>query len=145
MDLEQALKSALQVLDSIKMKAHELDKAQAAIEDQAEVLAAREEAVLAREVAVAPLEDAKKALAQAQELRSLIEADRKALTEERVAFENFLVTERQKLNDEEAALLPLKEQANQVRQDKIALEAEKKSYKEKIKNELLNQLKSGKL
>lgn len=145
MDLEQALTSALQILEAIKTKAQEMGRQLADINNTQQELIARAKAITERENAIGPMEDIKKVLVQSAKIREELDLDRKALEKDRSDFSNEMTIANQKLQEEEARLHPLREQAEQVRRDKISLEAEKKLYKEKIRTELLNQLKSGKV
>jgi len=145
MELDQVLKSASQVLEQLK----DLKVANLAAADRntahAKDLTAREEALKAREAKVKSLEDASAMLHTAKEIQEKVNDDRKALEKDRAAFSNLMVIERQKIRVEADKLLPIAEQADQVRKDKAALEVEKGAYKERIKKELIDALKAGKL
>lgn len=145
MDLEQVLKTAIQLVEQIRGKEKELDfalgevkNAQIKVADRANILSIREENV-------GRLENAAALLEQAKNLQAQVAVERETLENDRVAFQNEMTAARQELKEESDALHPMRELAEQVRQDKAALEIEKATYKEKIKNEILNQLKAGKI
>ena len=141
MELDQILKTATQLLDQIKIKDAEVKAAAEINLVNGKRLTDREKEVVEREKAIGAIEGAKALLDQAQELKASVHTDRQLLEKDRADFSNYLIVERQKIKAERDALLPLIEQAEQVRRDKAALEAEKASYKEKIKKELIDGLK----
>lgn len=140
----------VQALDTANQLVVELRKQIAAyktlisdVNTEAVAIGQREVSVTAREKALGPLEEIQKSLVVVQQARDTVNADRIALENDRVTFANFMVQEGQRLRKESDDLIPMRELANQVRQDKAQLEIDKAEYKEKIKAELLNQLKAG--
>lgn len=144
MEIKQVLETCIQVLDILTEKKKEADT----ILDQAKVVLnnalSKEQSIKAREESCKSRELALAGISNVYEEREILNNARIILEKERADFSNFIVEERQKLQKEEEKLYPVRAMAEEVRQDKVALEKEKVEYKDRLKKEFMDGLKAGK-
>jgi len=143
MDMVQVLKTGMQLLDEIKDVNALVKASLTTTKSMEEVLKKKEKGLIDREKAVAGMEAVQTVEQNIKKLRALLDEERRVFEEDKAAFENSVIAEREKLQDESASLSPVRDLANQVRLDKLALIERENTYREKIRKELMDKIKTG--
>lgn len=140
MELDNILQSALDVLNGLKEKnkiavaqEHELSRREKA-------LAEKEKDLVTRLANVVQYENIRDAWDNVKKAQDAVHTAQLTVDNAKAQFENETRGIREQIAQQKTALADLEQRADQVRLDKIALEQEKATYKEKIKKELADKL-----
>lgn len=142
--LENALQSALSLVQVLKDERKNVLDIAAKLDAREAVLIQREEAGKVQAKEFEHLKQVHDLMGQIKQAQDKLNADRIALDKAQADFANETVSIRQEIADRKAKLEEVAAEAQQVRNDKAALEVEKNTYRETIKEEILNNLKAGK-
>lgn len=143
-ELENVLKSAVSILDALKDERKKVNELTLTLIGEKTKLMTKEQELKALAESLGDLVKAQDVWGQIKLAQDQLHADRVSLDKEKEVFANSMVEVKEKIEKQRAELVSIREEADQVRLDKLALEEEKRTYRDKIKEEILNNIKVGK-